>query len=609
MKTDKKNTLDLLIFWVALLVLIVPWLSLIGNLKEHREQKAAKLLLSAETFNQHTKEVDAFFRAAKEKGDSYSVEDFQWGIYKLWTLERELCKNYRLTSWQGDIAASWKSSYSNQFLGPLKERMVRKGISIGMAINQAQNKVLREGGYKGLFEGFITKAVVLKFIEWLFLFAWPISILLALFLYIYRCQISNDISFKELVFSSPLEFLGFLIFWPMGLMFKYPEGEFGLYKRYLKLKSHYLLDKEWGHWLSKQEEQILWQQARAPIDKFDKGVKQTLVYSRAVAFASSLFIWIFVAPFQNLKLYAVSKGDAKIITKVSEREEKKKKSAIKIFDIDNFKFGGLVQTKAVKKDGELIWGKRAQLKGRGEIIKIKDFNLSYAWKADFSKDKPSLPMFNLEASCPWIEFINRISFGRILDPSFQALPPHLSKTINLSYYSSLPTDVGICISGNVGKQLKCNLAALNGNGFFDWQDDNKAKDVSANLIWSISKDKLILGIDSLRLRTVYRSGKQSNGNRLIWGNDFSLKKGIFTAEGGYILKREGEQNKDCKWLLVFATIDGKWQFLLQWEYQNGKGWRLTSGLNFIIDRNRRFQINFEKTPINSSLLFQYQITF
>jgi hypothetical protein len=245
------------------------------------------------------------------------------------------------------------------------------------------------------------------------------------------------------------------------------------------------------------------------------------------------------------------------------------------------------------------------LDARGRVLSWGKFQLNYAGKVDLTKSDPTLPYASLEV-IPGLSFIDKVCLGRVFDISLQGLPPHLMQTIEFLYHIGFPTDVGISVAGHIG-QFNWALARLDGNGgLLLWKDPNKAKDLVANLTWV---PKSFLGMDAFKWRTIYRGGDQvSDGKRLILGSDISLSKGKFSAEAGLVMHREGAKNLDGGWLLGFATF-GKWRPLLQYDQQAGKGGRLTAGLNFLVDKTRRIQLNMEK--VKSDLLWrvQYQIGF
>lgn len=604
MKTEKKERFANWVFTIVLLGLILPWSEIITRLTISVKEQMSKSFISQELFDQKWKEVLGIFEQAKEKSKEFAALDYARGITRIAMIQGDLEFNYRFDPRQAMIISKWKDNYG-LLREKIKERDRITGVISASTLMQAMSQAQEEAGMNGLIYEVLTKARVIKFLKWLFLFAWPVSLFPVLLLYFRRCQI-REISFKELAVLSPLKLLGCWIFGLIGLMMNYPGNDMAGLKRYLKLKNAYTRDKGWGYWLNKEEEAKLWQQARMPLERFDQRVQQTLVYSRVVAFVSSLFIWIFIAPFRSLAGQA--QRDQSVATaKVTPEEEQKKKSVIaEIFGIDNFKLGGVVQLKAMATAGkDLSWGKRVTLDGKGKIITWRKFQLKYAGKVDLTKTDPTLPYASLEV-IPGVDFIDKVCLGRVFDISLQGLPPHLMTTIEFPYHVGFPTDVGISVAGHIG-QLNWSLARFDGNGgLLLWKDPNKAKDLVANLTWA---PKSFLGLKAFKWRTVYRGGDEvSDGKRLILGSDISLTRGKLTAEAGLFLHREGAKNLDGGWLLGFATF-GKWQPLFQYDYQNGKGWRLTGGLNFLVDKNHRIQLNIEKTLINTIMRAQYQVGF
>ncbi len=604
MKNERKERFANWLFTIVLFGLILPWSGIITRLVSNVRQEMSKPFISQELFDQKWGEVQAIFDQAKSNGKEYVALDHARGAIKIDLIQTDLEYKYRFDPRQAMILSHWKDNYG-MLREMIKERDRITGGASMFALTQAIVQAREEAGMNGLIYEILTKARIVKLLKWLFLFAWPVSLSLILLLYFRRCQI-REISFKELVVLSPLKFLGCWIFGLIGLMMNYPGNDMAGLKRYLKLKNAYTRDKGWGYWLSKEEEAKLWQQARMPLERFDQRVQQTLTYSRVAAFVSSLFIWIFIAPFRSLAGQA-QKEQPVATTKVTAEEEQKKKSIIaEILGIENFQLGGVVQLKAMATTGkDLSWGKRVALDGKGKIVTWGKFQLKYAGKVDLTKIDPSLPYASLEVM-PGVDFIDKVCMGRVFDIAFQGLPPHLMTTIEFPYHVGFPTDVGISVAGHIG-QFNWALARFDGNGgLLLWKDPNKTKDLVANLTWAPNS---FLGLKIFKWRTVYRGGDLvSDGKRFILGSDISLTRGKVTAEAGLILHREGVKNLDGGWLLGFATF-GKWQPLFQYDYQNEKGGRLTGGLNFLVDKTRRIQLNIEKTLINTIVRVQYQVGF
>jgi hypothetical protein len=223
-------------------------------------------------------------------------------------LQKELTEKYQTLRFSAAIERL-NSSYGEQFLIPLREKMFRQRL-FGPEMVQAQAKVMDELGFKPSIQ--ITGKTFAAFFKWLFLFAGPLSCFLAFFLFVFLFQV-RGYSLKETLLTSPREFLQNVVFWPFALLANYPEGDVGLLKRYLKLKTAYTVNKPWGYRLSKSEEEILWKEARLPLERFNQGVQQTLVYSRVAAFVSSVFIWLFVAPFHSKAYGADAKNETAIV--------------------------------------------------------------------------------------------------------------------------------------------------------------------------------------------------------------------------------------------------------------------------------------------------------
>jgi len=286
------------VFTIVLLALILPWSGIITRLISSVKEQMHKPFISQELFDQKWSEVRAVFNQAKSKGKEYAAMDYARGITRIALIQADLESKYRFDSRQAMILSGWKDNY-----GQLREMIKEGDRSTGgasiVAITQAIGQAREEMGMNGLISTVVTKARIIKFLKWFFLFAWPVSLIPILLLYFRRCQI-REISFKELVILNPLKFLGCWIFGLIGLLMNFPGNDMAGLKRYLKLKNAYTRDKGWGHWLSEEEEAKLWQQARMPLERFDQRVQQTLAYSRVAAFVSSLFIWIFIIPFRSL---------------------------------------------------------------------------------------------------------------------------------------------------------------------------------------------------------------------------------------------------------------------------------------------------------------------
>lgn len=591
MKNQKKERLANWIFVIVLFYFVLPWSGIITRLASSVKTQLSKPFISQELFGQKWGEVRAIFDQAKNKGKEYAALDYARGILNIHLIQADMESKYRFDPLQTTIIERWKSSYG-LFQERIKEREPSYGGFSGLALTHAMAQARQEAGMSNAFEGILTKARLAKFLKWLFLFAWPFSLPLILLLYVRRCQI-REISLKELVILSPLKFLGCVVFGLIGLMINFPGNDMAGFRRYLKLKNAYMREKGWGYWLNRNEEVILWQQARMPLERFDHRVQQVLVYSRIVAFLSSLLMWIFIAPFRSMA--QTPKEQPAVTAKIIPE----------LFSLSNFQLGGVVQLKTTVSGKEISWSKRVALDVKGKILSWGKFHLNYAGKTDLTKTDPTLPYASIEV-VPGVSFIDKICLGRIFDPAYQGLPPHLMQTIEFLYHTGFPTDVGISVAGHSG-QFTWTLARFDGDGgLLIWKDSNKTKDLAANLIWS---PKSFFGSNVFKWRTVYRGGDQTpNGKRFILGTDLSLSKGKLTTEAGLVMHREGAKNLDGGWLLGFATFE-KWRPLLQYDFQVGKGGRLIAGLNFLIDKVRRIQFNVEKTALGTIFRAQYQVGF
>jgi len=606
MKKVNQEKLANWIFTIVLLGLILPWSGIVNRLVSSVKEQMAKPIIEDRLFEERWAEVRSIYDQAesKMKDKNYTAMDYARGFTRLYVLKTDLETKYRFDPRQSLISERWTTNY-----GPLREQIKERdfgGTPSMLALNNAMNQARQEAGMvDGLINDPAFTAKVAKFFKWMFLFAWPISLIPILLLYIRRCQI-RKISFKEMVILSPIKFFGFWIFGIIGLMANFPNDTAGL-RRYLRLKSAYMRtreEKSW--WLNEQEEAMLWQRAKMPLERFDQRVQQTLVYSRVAAFVSSLFLWVFIAPFRALA--QAPKEQPVATAKVSPEIQKQKRLAFELFNITNFQqIGGLVQVKALAKtEQNLSWGKRLQLSAVGNIFTWGKSRMGYAGKADFSSTNPVLPYASIEI-VPGSGLIDKVCLGRIFDPAYQWYSPGAMQSIESPYFVGYPTDVGISVAGHFG-QITWALARVDGNGgLLLWEDPNKTKDFSGSLTWT---PKSLFGLDAFKWRTVYRGGDRvSDGKRFILGNDVSLTKGKFVAEAGWIVHREGTKNLDGGWVLGFVTIDNKWRPLVQFDNQVGKGNRLTVGLNFLVDKTRRIQLNVEKTKLGTTLRAQLQATF
>lgn len=298
----KKERLGLWFFWVILLVLIVPWLRIGARIQTNLREEMAKPFLPTEEFDRAVSQCQMIMKEdeKKLKAGAYSPKDFHQAIYTLFRLESGLCERFNVPADRKGVLESWRTNYGNTFFKQLYDKIIEEKQLPGFVMEKARQEVWQENGIKGALEGKITFTHFVKLLKWLFLFAWPISSVLAFFFFVYRCQI-RGFSFKEIFLTSPFQVMGYSIFWLAGLAVNYPEGNLGATRRYFRLKAQYMRGREWGYKLSQQEEQILWQRAYAPVNKFNRSVEQTLAYSRVMAFISSLFIWLFVTPFTNLR--------------------------------------------------------------------------------------------------------------------------------------------------------------------------------------------------------------------------------------------------------------------------------------------------------------------
>jgi hypothetical protein len=379
--------------------------------------------------------------------------------------------------------------------------------------------------------------------------AWFVGFCLAPFVYISRCW-QREESAKELILMQPFDFLKNMILWPFGLMFGYPDGTFGVAREYHRLKNDYVCGKEWHYRLSKEEEQVLWQQARQRICRFDAGVARVVSYSKTVAFVSTLLIWV-LSPFKKGFCTSAQKETAPVTKTVTKAE-----------------LSGFAQ---------LVWD------GKGFVVPFAILKLQgnlgekIGYKLEYNAAKNDLR----EAWFNW-RFADcfNIKAGQSFMLFTQSPPPNNWWLVEYPDASDLISDfdIGVIAHGDAG-MLSYMAGLINGNG--RKADNNKAKDVYARLTFQPLKEFLF--------GAVYQNGKQPDGLRTKYG---------FHAEADlsrlHILAEYFEEHQSTKkrgfYVLGFLNISERLQALAQYD-------SLDDG-----SRKENFTLGLRYAPVQDFLL-------
>jgi hypothetical protein len=574
-----KGKAALWVFWILFLTLVFTWLGAERFVNKCLNQPP-KPMLTEQQKHHYIEEVNKILNAVKEKEDELTPKDFFRYQYALISIEREVDEYLNPPQSLFRVTESLYPYYKS-----LERKIIKEGRPLGFVMSTAQEDVWNEVGFEGAATDVFTKENLKKLFLWLLKFGFVVFVLVPL-IYYHRCQEMGE-SFKELVLVQPWNFFAYTLFWPVGLMFQYPDGRVGVAWKYHNLKEEYLSGRGWGYRLSEEEEKMLWQQARGRVDKFDEGVANVFAYSKIIAFASTLIIWI-LSPLHQKGLLAGEVKEKEEITKVVEKEE-----------ID---FSGFLQFKYQKsknKHSFNIPNAVISLAGQVKANLVK-------WKFEINLAEQKLrDVWILLALDDWIE----IKGGRWFAFFTASPPPNEWYLIDYPYVSNdIATiyGIGVRLDGDVGP-FRYGIAALNGNEEKGkLTDDNKSKDLYGKLEFSPS--------ENFSIGAVYQRGEQQEGMRRKFGSHINFEIPIFNFKFlSEYMHQEMSNDVKSGWYLT-----GVWQPLeslqLVSQYETFKEShkrrqnKLTLGLNYFFN-NLKLQLNYAISNMGNSLLARAQVSF
>lgn len=594
----KKERIALWVFWVLFLTLVFTWLGA-GKFINWCLHQPPRPMLAPQEKTHYIDEANKILNALKEKRKNLTVKDYVLCREKLISIEREVNQYSNAPPTLQRLTMGLSPYFES-----LRRRMLKEGRSFYFEMSQVEIEVQKELGIEPPVSKVFTAAAIKKIVLWFLKFGFVVFILAPL-IYYYRCRERGE-SLKELILLQPWSFFAYMVFWPVGLGFDYPDGTVGVAWKYHKLRGRYISERGWKYRLSEEEEKMLWQQARGRVDKFDQGVSNAFAYSKALALISSLIIWL-ISPFQKFSIASEVKENTVITSTLSERGKTQLKKIKNIMECAGL--GGLLQLQVEKANlGTKLRINHVQIRAK-RGFNIGEFKIGYNFTLEVNKDPPNFNMGNIWVNFPWWNKIDKIEIGRVSDPSCQFPGPGLLPTINYPYVGTPPSDLGIGVYGHLSEELSYRIAIVNGNGFSNWKDNNSNKDIAASLALSIPEYRLSGILDGVKLRTILKKGKQPNGDRISFGGDFSVTKWFLELRGGYVLKREEDENKDGGWILLLLDV-GKFQPLIQLDGRKDRKCRLTVGTNFQINKHQKIRLNLEKIFGGSlGVTLQHQFSF
>ncbi len=558
---------SLIVFWVVFAALVVNWRNLITTYQ--------KPSIPSKVYEESCKIYCKTVESARLKGENLTPEDYHRDMLNLRKLTMSLTKKYLIHL---GYNINFPERYAKIFHKPLQDRLCEENNL--NAMNKARVKIWQEAGFEGAIEDKITLASFMKFLLWLFK-AWFIGCMLSFLLYKYRCQILGK-SFKELILLQRWDFVKHIVLWLIGLCFRYPEGTIDTACRYHKEKKEYMLATGKKH-LTKQEEQVLWQRAVAPIERFDQGIARAFAYSRIVALISTFIISCGMG--KESGLIAGEVKEKKEVTKAVKKEDK-------------LDFSGFLQFKYEYSKGKNAFTiplAVASLKG--------NLSKSISWKLEAD-------IANKKLRDVWLYYVLddwvNVKVGKWFAFFTATPPPNNWYLIEYPKTTSLATihGVGIVADGDIGP-FGYYLGVLNGNGN-ELGDNNKEKDVYMNLI--------LKPLEGISIGTAYQNGKQPEGVRQKFGSHIKLdipKLNLkFLSE--YMNQKMNESVKSGWYIL------GAWQPLesLQavcmferFSEPQSKQRSLTLGLNYFQNKDLKLQLNYVFSNLGNNLLAKAQVSF
>jgi len=571
----RNGRISLWIFWVLFLTLAFTWLG-VGKFVNKCLHQPPKPTLTDQQKAQYFEEVDKILNEVKNKGESLTPKDFFLYQHSLYNIEREVGKYWnapptllRLTM---NLAPYYKS---------LERKIIKQGQSPGFVMSQAQIEAWKEVDFKGTSPDVFTAENIKKLFLW-FLKLWFVVFALVPLIYFHRCQTRYE-SFKELVLVQPLSFFGYMVFWPVGLGFDYPDGTVGIAWKYHKLREKYISERGWRYKPTKEEEQMLWQQAKGGVEKFDLGVKKAFAYSRAMAYVSTLIIWV-LSPLHQRVLLAEEVKEEKEATKVVKKEEKPEFSGFLQF---MYEYSEDKNTFVVPLAVFCLNGKLSE-------------NINWKFEADAAK-KELRDLWVYLALDDWV----KVKAGKWFACFTAAPPPNEWYLAEYPETTDLATiyGVGVVADGDVGP-FRYYLGFLNGNGK-ELGDNNRNKDVYFNLAFK--------PLENFSIGTAYQKGRQPEGMREKFGShikvdipELNLK---FLSE--YMYEKTSDVVKRGWYALGVWKPWESFEFVCQYdrfrEPQN-KQKSLTLGINHFIG-DLKLQFNYVFSNLGNKLFAKAQVSF
>lgn len=474
-----------------------------------------------------------------------------------------------------------KESHYRTHFKSLVDRVARKkGGLPSIEIGQASAKAWSERPVEMKKIGINTAAVKGLFV-WLFKF-WLFGCVFSSLLYAYRCQIRGT-SFKEIVLIHPFSLMCHSVFWIVGLLVNYPEGRMGIAYRFHNMRMSYM-HRKGSDALTDKEEQMLWEQAAGPVIMFNTGITRVFQYSRAIALASTLIIWL-VSPIQ--------KG-------LAATEEKKEVAPITKF-VKGLEFSGYMQFRwEYSEEGNNFTIPLIVMNLKSQLSRI----LKWQFEFDFSEKKLRDAWIQM-AIDDWIKIRAGKWFASYIvtpNPSHWYLVEYPKAMALATIYA-----VGVRLEGEI-KLIKYYLGVINGNGS-QLEDDNREKDIYAHLQLS--------PFEWLSVGAVLQRGEQPEGMRTKYKGHLKLDlrdiHAIVLSE--YFAEETEGSARKFGWYLIAAW--NPWKkigFACQYDFlDDGEAVKknFTLGVNVFLINGFKIQLNYELglENLGNRVLARIQVRF
>lgn len=556
------------VFFLIFLAIVIPWKSVMTDAKEYFN-RPLKPLMPKELANAKIDEAGAILDAARDKGDSYTAEDYFRDLYKLAAIEDEFLK-YRNPS----IFYFTRNLNSEKYKWLIR-KIARDGGDPSTVISNAHNVVCAELNIKHNVEK-VSPEEMRKFLKGI-RNMWLVGLVLSILLLIYRCFIKSN---RQTVKVNPVESALAVALWPLGMIILgYPENSLSSALRYHRLRRKYMQETR-SRFLYKCEENVLWKQATSGKDE---QTGSSLGYSKSLAVLSTLIIWM-ISPIGNMRVLAQSVKEKVEITRTVEDEEK-------------VEFSGFLQFEYKKSEGNETFSiPTAVICIDGKISE----NLNWKLEADAARMELR-DVFFYYAIDDWI----RVKAGKWFAFFTAAPSPNEWYLVEYPEVIDLATiyEVGVLIDGDIGP-IKYYLGVLNGNDG-ELADDNREKDVYANLA--------LQPIGGFSIGAKYQAGEQLDGMRKRFGAHMEFEvpelKLNFLSE---YMRQEIPGDVKSGWYVtgVWKPLESV-QFVSQYEFfkEPGRGKKvLTLGLNYLF-KNLKLQLNYAFSNMGNQLLAKAQVSF